>query len=202
MRSTLDPSNDSAVVIVDLLPLRGLVLVSVLDRLFPTREFKVLSLAPREAEKWILTDGNCRMILYNIGGGSVGEHKHLKCIRTLIRQRVADVPVVVVADNNQPEEVILALKAGVQGFLYAGTNVQFAQQVLSFILDGGAYFPPTTSRRGHAAAAPSSGIIGVSSDQPLEERAVADTIDPKDPQAHIGLTERQKAVLETLSRGD
>ena len=46
-------SDKSTVLIVDPLPLRNLGLVSALGRLFPSRKFRVLSLVPDDAERWI-----------------------------------------------------------------------------------------------------------------------------------------------------
>ena len=61
-------SDKSTVLIVDPLPLRNLGLVSALGRLFPSRKFRVLSLVPDDAERWIHNDGKCSMIIYNVGG--------------------------------------------------------------------------------------------------------------------------------------
>jgi hypothetical protein len=32
-------------------------------------------------ERWIDADANCSMIIYNVGGASVADHKHLKWIK-------------------------------------------------------------------------------------------------------------------------
>jgi hypothetical protein len=36
---------------------------------------------PDDAERWIDADANCSMIIYNVGGASVADHKHLKWIK-------------------------------------------------------------------------------------------------------------------------
>ncbi len=195
-------SDELTVLIVDPLPLRKLGLVSVLDRLSPSRKFRVVSLTPDDAEKWIHTDGKCSMIIYNVGGASLADHKHLKRIKTL-RARAAEVPLVIFSDNNSRKEVLSALNAGAQGFLYAGTDVHLAQQALSFILEGGSYFPAAAQAR-RGPTAPAAAIINDSR---------AETVPPADtggagedpvaaPSANIDLTERQKAVLEHLGRGE
>ena len=91
------------------------------------------------------------MIIYNVGGASVGDHKHLKRIKGL-RARAGEAPLVVLSDNDSREEVLSALGAGAQGFLYAGTNAQLALQALSFIFKGGSYFPAAAQPRRRNAA--------------------------------------------------
>ena len=108
---------------------------------------------------------------------------------------------VIFSDKNGRNDILSALNAGAQGFLYAGTDVHLAQQAVSFILEGGSYFPTTLqARRSPAPAA----IMSDSS---------AEAVSPKDnagaredqaaaPSASVDLTERQRAVLEHLSLGD
>ena len=44
-------------------------------------KFRLASLTPDDAERWIDADANCSMIIYNVGGASVADHKHLKWIK-------------------------------------------------------------------------------------------------------------------------
>jgi DNA-binding NarL/FixJ family response regulator len=201
MPSSSGSSDESVVLIVDPLPLRNIGLVSVLDRLSPTRKFNVVSLPPDEAEKWVRTDCKCSMIIYNVGGKSVSDHKHQKRIRALLRTRIA--PLVVFSDNNDRKEVLSALNAGAQGFLYAGTDLHLAQQALSFIFEGGTYFPTARARRGPVASELAI-ENGLSAERhPAPEPPPGGTNQAAALQwANMDLTDRQKAVLEHLSRGD
>jgi DNA-binding NarL/FixJ family response regulator len=203
MSSSSGSSDDSTVLIVEPLPLRNLGLVSVLDRLSPLRKFKIASLPPDDVEKWIRTDAKCCMIIYNVGGASVGDHKHVKRIRSLLRARSADVPLVVFSDSNDRKEVLSALKAGAQGYLHAGTDLHLAQQALSFILEGGSYFPTSKARQGRRPP-----TLQDVSGAPTELIAVREPANNAAPSSavpawtNMDLTARQKAVLERLSRGD
>ena len=193
--------DKSTVLIVDPLPLRNLGLVAVLDRLSGNRKFRLASLTPDDAEKWIDADANCSMIIYNVGGASVADHKHLKRIKAL-RARTA-APLVIMSDNDSRQEIFSALSAGAQGFLYAGTSVEMAQQALSFIFKGGSYFPAMAQpKRRHArlqaATEPSS---------PPAERTADEGNSAADDAGSRGsidtdLTGRQKLVLERVSHGD
>ena len=135
-------SDEATILIVDSLPLRNLGLVTLLDRLSGTTKFRLASLTPDNAERWIDGATHCSMIIYNVGGASVGDHKHLKRIKGL-RARAGEAPLVILSDNDSREEILSAMGAGAQGFLYAGTNAQLALQALSFIFKGGSYFPTT-----------------------------------------------------------
>jgi DNA-binding NarL/FixJ family response regulator len=184
--------------------LRNLGLVTLLDRLSETTKFRLASLTPDDAERWIDGDAHCSMIIYNVGGASVADHKHLKRIKGL-RARAAEAPLVILSDNLSRVEILSALSAGAQGFLYAGTNAQLALQALSFIFKGGSYFPATTQpkRRNPAhlngatefSTPPVECTTLDAGDGVVENTADAGSI-------NINLTERQKSVLERLGRGD
>jgi DNA-binding NarL/FixJ family response regulator len=195
--------DKSTVLIVDPLPLRNLGLVAVLDRLFGDRKFRLASLTPGEAEKWIDADANCSMIIYNVGGDSVADHKHLKRIKTL-RARTADAPLVIMSDNDSREEIFSALSVGAQGFLYAGTNVEMAQQALSFIFKGGSYFPAAAQPKRRY---PARLQAATESSSPPAERTADEGNSAADDAGSRGsidtdLTGRQKTVLERVSHGD
>jgi DNA-binding NarL/FixJ family response regulator len=197
-------SDESTILIVDSLPLRNLGLVTLLDRLSGTTKFRLASLTPDDAERWIGGAAHCSMIIYNVGGASVGDHKHLKRIKGL-RARAGEAPLVILSDNDSREEILSALGAGAQGFLYAGTNAQLALQALSFIFKGGSYFPAAAQPR-RRSSVPLNGTME------LSPSAVAcTTLDIGDAvvesgadtsSTNINLTERQKSVLERLGHGD
>ena len=68
-----DSPNESTILIVDSLPLRNFGLVALLDRLSGTTKFRLASLTPDDAERWIDAAADCSMIIYNVGGESVAE---------------------------------------------------------------------------------------------------------------------------------
>jgi DNA-binding NarL/FixJ family response regulator len=205
-------TQPTTVLVVDPLPLRTLGLASVLERLAGSAKFRVTSLTPDEAERWMDSDAHCSMIIYNVGGVSLAEPRHARRIKAL-HNRAADAPLVIFSENDAREEVVAALTVGAQGFLYAGTNAQLAQQALSFIFKGGAYFPPIGTAKSHRIAqATSAGIsIAPASDtndpphhMPADAEAASNTNGAPSAtmDAGNGLTDRQKAVLERLGHGD
>ncbi|MBS0525344.1 MAG: response regulator transcription factor [Proteobacteria bacterium] len=162
------------------------------------------SLTPEDAEKWIDGHADCSMIIYNVGGGTLADHKHLKRIREL-RARGAGAPLVILSDNNSREEILSALSIGAQGFLYTGTNARLALQALSFILQGGSFFPAAIqSGRRHpihlngaadSISLPAAKHVLEEGNANVQHAAGADS-------KTINLTTRQKSVLERLSRGE
>lgn len=204
------PTQSATVLVVDPLPLRTLGLASVLDRLAESSKFRVAALTPDEAERWMDAEIPCSMIIYNVGGVSLAEPRYARRIKAL-HSRAADAPLVILSDNAAREEVVAALKVGAQGFLYAGTNAQLAQQALSFIFDGGAYFPPNCTTRAHRSGQATLANSNVAPPSEEENRhlvgpADSDTDDKATSAATTdasnALTDRQKAVLERLGHGD
>jgi DNA-binding NarL/FixJ family response regulator len=131
--------------------------------------------------------------------------------------------------NDSREEILSALGAGAQGFLYAGTNAQLALQALSFIFKGGSYFPAAAQprRRNASALNGTADLAGTThlngttdvngtarlngtsegSSLPIEgtilDAGGGGEEDVADAASmNINLTERQKSVLEHLGRGD
>jgi DNA-binding NarL/FixJ family response regulator len=195
--------REPTVLIVDSLPLRTLGLVAVLDRLSSAKKLRVASRTPEDAERCLHADTHCGMIIYNVGGGSLTEHKHARRIKAL-RSCAGDAPLVVFSDNDTRKEVVLAFKFGAQGYLYAGTSRQLALQALSFIFKGGSYFPAALPAK-HRRAAPGA---AKDASAPIAEptpdvESVDDVIEQADDRdAHNSLTDRQKAVLYRLGRGE
>jgi DNA-binding NarL/FixJ family response regulator len=153
------------------------------------------------------------MIIYNVGGDSVANRTHLKRIKGL-RARFENAPLVILSDNDDHHEILSALRVGAQGFLYAGTNVQLALEALSFIFMGGSYFPSVVQPKRRPAAQvtremdcsspPAQCALdarhGAVENGAVENGAV-EVAAVNGPLKSI-LTERQKAVLEHLRRGD
>jgi DNA-binding NarL/FixJ family response regulator len=195
--------DKSTVLIVDPLPLRNLGLIAVLDRLSGDRKFRLASCTPDDAERWIDADASCSMVMYNVGGASVTEHKHLKQIKVL-RARAAETPLVILSDNDSRAEILSALSVGAQGFLYAGTNAELAEQALSFIFSGGSYFPSAVQLRRHDPGRLQRPAHGTSApaDRTLDEGTGPGDDTRSRASMDINLTGRQKSVLDRVSHGD
>jgi DNA-binding NarL/FixJ family response regulator len=206
-----DSPDDSTIVIVDTLPLRTVGLMTVLDRLTGAKRSRVTSLMPDQAERFIESDKCCNMIIYNVGGASVADHQHARRIKSL-RGRAGSIPLVILSDSESRKEVVAAFTAGAQGYLYAGTNPQLALQALSFIAKGGSYFPPNGPARHRASGKvdppitegvhPSGSRVSAADEVERVSRDAETAANAGGNPPAEGLTERQRAVLALLGRGE
>lgn len=193
-------SNEASVLIVDPLPLRSLGLAAILERLFKGDRCRIEAVStPSDAGKLTGPSLPYRIIIYNVGGASVADTSHRKRIKML---RALGEPIVIFSDNDDPDESVLALTSGAQGFLHAGTSAELARQALTFIFQGGTYFPPPLKPRQRGvepaklldASTGEAGPAGQVSDLP--ERVLGPG------PSNDSLTQRQISVLKGLKRGD
>lgn len=209
------PSGDPTVLIVDSLPLHNLGLIAVFNRLSGPGKFRFTSVTPDHAEKWIDAAANYSMIVYSVGGAFLSDTRHQKHLKAL-RARAADVPLVIYSDSSSREDIFSALGVGAQGFLHSGMDVEVAQQAVSFILNGGSYFPavsPLKLRRPVPPTANVSSTATAGSKAPARSADVEDLKAVRESHAAVndagdapspctGLTERQRSVLERLGHGE
>ena len=90
------------------------------------------------------------MVVVNVGGDSLSRPELEAYLRLLVGCAVGT-PVVVMSDADDLGEMVRAFEAGVRGFVPASTTPDLALKALTFILNGGHFFPPSvlypTSRR-------------------------------------------------------
>ena len=194
--------DDSIVLVVDPLPLRSLGLVGIVNRLFQGGKGRAVFVMPDELDEWIQANHQCSVIVYNVGEGSVADHRHLNRIK-MLRTRMTDVPLVIFSYNNSRKEVLSAMKAGVQGFVYAGTEIDLARQALSLVCEGGSNFFAATEKRRSISACCST-IMDDNHSKSVGSRTTASDVEnlPTVQSAKDGFTQRQRAVIECLSRGE
>jgi DNA-binding NarL/FixJ family response regulator len=196
---TVSPDESFAVLSIDAEVLRSLGLVSVLDRLTGNKKLSLPSLAQDKAKRPPGANAYRSLVIYDIGGASVADPKHQKRIKAL-RLGAAEAPLVIISDHDSREEIIGALNLGAQGFLCAGTDVQLALQALAFISKGGSYFPAVQPERHPTRPHEATNGTSPSADALDANGAMEDAADAGS--ALASLTERQRTVLERVSRGD
>ena len=89
------------------------------------------------------------MLIFSIGGESIAERENLQQLKGL-RALAPNVPLVIMSDRENAQDIATALSTEAQGFIESGITSALAYQALSFILNGGTYFPAspcTTLRR-------------------------------------------------------
>jgi len=80
-----------------------------------------------------------------------------------ILAKEAMVPVILVSDEEDPEEIQMAVQLGVRGFIPANVNLHVAVRVMQLVSAGGVYVPPSVllppQHQPPRAASPTSGSI-------------------------------------------
>ena len=128
------------VAIVDAKNLRRASIVSLLERWADAERLRLTSFTPDQAGEALRADANLRMLIFSIGGESVSDNlQQLKVLRAL----ASNAPLVVISDREDPTDVAAAFDADAQGFLNSGILSTLAFQALTFILNGGSYYPPS-----------------------------------------------------------
>jgi DNA-binding NarL/FixJ family response regulator len=101
----------------------------------------LISVTPAEVHSTLGENIDCRMLIYDIGGGSASSHEILLEIQVL-RTLFPAVALVIFSDYDGLDSIIAALSAGARGYLGNSMSPDLALQALSFLLRGGTYFPP------------------------------------------------------------
>ena len=102
------------------------------------------------------------------------------------RERVPDVPVVVISASEDPNDVTRALDSGAMGFIPKSQSSQVMISALRLVLSGGVYLPHEMMRRAPGSGGGAPPPVGA-----------AGTTSYRD----IGITERQAQVLALLVQG-
>ena len=73
---------------------------------------------------------------------SIAQRENLQQLKVL-RALAPNVALVIISDRDDTQDVAAALSTKAQGFIYSGIAPALAYRALSFILNGGSYFPPS-----------------------------------------------------------
>jgi DNA-binding NarL/FixJ family response regulator len=186
--------NESVVMIIDAFPLRSLGFISSLNYLNHLGD-------PTKAPdgKWIDPHANCEMLIYVARASCSAGCDNLERIKTL-RALAPDVPLMILSDGKNHEEIISRLNVGAQGFVHVGANAELALQALSFVLKYGSFFPSAMPPK-HAYPAPRHSAIDCTTSHVMNwDNDPAKNVE--EPARNRRLTARQKAVIELVGRGD
>jgi DNA-binding NarL/FixJ family response regulator len=88
---------------------------------------------------------SCEMIIVSVGDASIEDTQHQALIESL-RRPIPKIPLVIVSNWEDPQEICAAFKKGVVGFIPTSIDPALTFHALSFIKSGGSFFPPSTLR--------------------------------------------------------
>lgn len=176
--------GNMCLMLIDDLPLRRASIRRLLEDWAAEDELQLETIEP-DSIGADLSDMEVQLIVFNIGGASLAAPA-LKARVDTLRQVLPQVPLVVICDNDDVNEVVDVLKAGASGFICARIAPPVVFQALRFIMGGGVYFPANALLRAND--------IDRSDDW---SRARG----PRDPNYCANLTARQNSVLRLLQKG-
>jgi DNA-binding NarL/FixJ family response regulator len=139
----------------------------------------VMGLSLKGVEPDVLFDtscvpANCEMMIISLGSASI-EDAHYQALIKSVRTLMPQAPLVILSDGEQPREIRAAFRQGAVGYLSTNIEPAVAFRALSFIKNGGSYFPPS-----------------VLSTIPQETESLV---------REVGLTARQEGVFGLLRQG-
>lgn len=125
----------------------------------------------------------CRLALVSLGGADLAAGDGLDIVAA-VQARAPAVPLAVVADAEDARSIRAALGSGGRGYISTMLEPDVVGSVLSLILAGGSYVPPTAFLASDVA-------------EPADSTAAGTGVNG----SHLPLTERQQAVLRCLHQG-
>lgn len=191
------------VLIVDVMLLRRALFAHFLKDWSAAENVELLALQPSEAHESLLEGVGCRMVIFNAGVASCANAGTLAEI-TVLRTLAPSAALVVVADNEQPDDVAAVIQSGAKGYLSNHSAPELTLRVLSFLLQGGTYFPPSVIQHAPFPDRPAvkTGGQPASADAPASASAASLSTTAILSSVLPDFSHRQMAILERLRRGE
>jgi DNA-binding NarL/FixJ family response regulator len=165
-------------VIVDQMAFRRARVESFLEPWAKAENVELISLQPEPAYARLIERG-CDILIYDIGSTHPFSCKIFAEFQ-MLHKLCPRAALVILSDDASPVSVCAALNFGVQGYLSNSMPPDLALHALSFILQGGTYFPPTAV---------------------MTRQIISDTLIPELPQSISEDLSREQAPLGTPQRG-
>ncbi len=175
------------VLLVDARALRRAELAAFLTDWATENRVAVLAVSPEDLRGMPRPETSIALGILNLGAGSVKAAAGAEWLQALLGT-MPSTPVAVISDLDTAEEVVAALRLGARGFLPTTTEPAIALRTLSFIMQGGSFFPPAALLEDRPARPQPTGMI----DLGLRGAEAA---------RRMLLTPRQQAVLRHLQAG-
>src|SRR5262245_54759815 len=125
------PGAKASVAILDAKELRRAGITSLFEPWARAENLRLISFTPEQTHEAIQSDTDVRMLIFNIGGESIAERENLQQLKVL-RALVSKVPLVIISDKDDANDITAAFTAGAQGFINSGMPSVLAFQTLSF----------------------------------------------------------------------
>jgi DNA-binding NarL/FixJ family response regulator len=196
------------VAIIDAKELRRAGITSLFEPWARAEKLRLTSFTPDQAHEVLQAD-TVRMLIFSIGGESIAERQNMQQLKVL-RALAPKVPLVIISDRDDANDITAAFTAEAQGYINSGMPSALAFQTLSFILNGGSYFPPSAMYKLPARSEQAEPPVGPTEDSKSEPKNNGQEANGG-ASAHsrsnlesrtVNLTVRQQEVLDHLRLGE
>jgi DNA-binding NarL/FixJ family response regulator len=198
------PSVKAKMVVVDGKDLRRAAVASLFEEWAAVEQMEIvptLSDAISDIEE-------IHLVMLSIGGEGLSDDEHKHALSWL-RHCTQGIPLVVLADDSNPEQIATAIPLGAQGYIETEITPEVASHVLSSLLRGGSYFPLSALQALVHERDQVKGGDGSSNGNGHSKRGdvanLDDDLNPADDPDHDCLqprfTDRQRDVVCYLRRG-
>ena len=204
------PSGKCIVAIIDSKNLRRASISSFIWPWAISENLQPKTFNPDQACEQLHEDTNLRMLILSVGGESIAAPENLQLFR-ILRALATGVPFTIISDREDARDVAAAISIQAQGFINSGMDPWLAHRALSFILNGGSYFPPSAMHQLWTAENPAvQSIKSLETQSKHDRRSEIDNwpahssyaVESYDVEPRpVKLTPRQREVLERIRWG-
>jgi DNA-binding NarL/FixJ family response regulator len=204
------PGVRPSIAIIDARELRRASISSLLEPWAKVERLLLKSFSPDHVREALHSETDVRLLIFSVGGDSIAEHANLQQLKVL-RALASNVPLVIISDREDASEIAAAFTAEARGFINSGIPSALAYRALSFVMNGGSYFPPSAMRQlktqPKQIEKPSCGPSDDSEANPKHNGHGGSAIGSASSRDDLGcqavnLTARQQEVLEHLRLGE
>jgi DNA-binding NarL/FixJ family response regulator len=136
-------AGSSELLIIDTQRLRLAGIARLLDTWAGAMGLTVKAVVPDVSPDANNISANCEMIIISVGNASIEDAQHRTLIGGVRRLMPHYAPLVIISDREEPQEISAAFQEGAIGFVPTSIEPALAFQALSFIRNGGSFFPPS-----------------------------------------------------------
>jgi DNA-binding NarL/FixJ family response regulator len=187
------------VAIIDSKNLRRASITSLLEPWANSENLRLTSFTPDQALEALPAEPDFRMLIFSIGNDSVADEKTLQQLKVL-RALSTNAPLVLISDRESAQDIATAISIEARGFIHSGISSALAYHALSFILNGGTYFPTSAFRPPDTPANSRNATLNRSESESKSNGHGANGNRSAHPPEN--LTARQGQVLEHVRLGE
>ena len=123
------PAGKPFVAVIDSKNLRRASITSLLEPWAKSERLRLMSFTPDQARETLQAEPNFRMLIFSIGGELIAERENLQQLKGL-RALAPNVPLVIMSDRENAQDIATALSTEAQGFIESGITSALAYQAL------------------------------------------------------------------------